>query len=499
MSFESPGRGSSPWAASIRPQDVQLEALKRSGVGSIPVALVPVSDGFIRLKNPRAVQAALRAATEKFEHITEVRPFGRGGVLCRSSDETCVADLLKCTIFASLQVSAFIPPHLACVKGIVRGVDVQMTPQEVLEQFSVAGVTSVYRCSRIVEKNRVPTESVIATFVGTTCPSEIKVWPLIYRVEPLSPRPLQCHSCWRFGHTFKACKSSPRCRACGESHSIELCTAQDAKCCLCGAAHPADYSNCPARAQEAQVVEVMCKRRCSRGDAVAIVKERTHGYAGVTAKHSTSLADPAIVSTIVVAVEKAVAKLQQPSLADPAFASVVAAAVEKGVSSVITQLTSSIVECVSRTVVTQLAPYLQPTPLLGPSSPEVIPQVSTAPERPLLSAANLVSDSVKISPTPTTLRESEHLTRAEDGSSSVRGPTADTEYLPPLSPSSDSDMELQAWPMECAHQSSKRSGSPSTEALKVQPKAKSKKGKSVSKTKDHILEAAVAAAGLSES
>lgn len=498
MSRDSPGGGNSPWAASIRPQDLPVETLKRSGVTCIPVALVPVSGGAIRLKNPRIVQAALRAATERFEQISEVRPFGKGGVLCKSSDETCVADLLKCTTFASHQVSAFVPPHLACVKGIIRGVDVQMTPHEILDEFAVAGVTSVYRCSRVVESNRVPTESVIATFVGSSCPTEIKVWPLVYRVERLSPRPLQCLSCWRFGHTAKACKSSIRCRSCGDSHSVDSCSSENVKCCLCGAGHPADYSNCPVRAQEAQVLDIIEKRRCSRKEAFSIIKERAHGYAGVAAKQTTSLTEPAVINAIVAAVDKAVSKVQQPSLADPAFASLIAAAVEKVVSSVVTQLTASITECVSRTVVAQMAPFLPLAPAKLNSHPNTIQQVPSVADSSLPPAECSSPSSANEVPVVTPPRdEPEQLPCSDAGSSSY--PKTGSECFPPASPTSDSDMECQSWPLGSISHSSKRSGSPGTGSLGTQPKPKNKKNKPRTVIKESILDAAVAAAGLSES
>ncbi|XP_077560849.1 uncharacterized protein LOC144175682 [Haemaphysalis longicornis] len=66
----------------LRLWDVPLEALKRSGVSSIPVAPGPVGGGAIRLKNPELTQAALRAPTERFGMTIEVPPFGRGGILC---------------------------------------------------------------------------------------------------------------------------------------------------------------------------------------------------------------------------------------------------------------------------------------------------------------------------------------------------------------------------------------------------------------------------------
>ncbi|XP_072143603.1 uncharacterized protein [Dermacentor andersoni] len=74
------------------------------GVSTIPVALVPTNGGSIRITNPQAVQKALKASSNHFQTITDVGTFGRGGIVCRSPDQTCVEDLLKCTSFASTLV-----------------------------------------------------------------------------------------------------------------------------------------------------------------------------------------------------------------------------------------------------------------------------------------------------------------------------------------------------------------------------------------------------------
>ncbi|KAH8018537.1 hypothetical protein HPB51_008738 [Rhipicephalus microplus] len=93
-----------------------------------------------------------------------------------------------------------------------------MTPSKVLEMFTEAGVIFICRCGNVIDKNEVPTELVIVTFTGSSRPTEIKAWLLIYRVESLSLRSLQCVKCWRYGHTMKG----RRCQMCGESHNSTL-------------------------------------------------------------------------------------------------------------------------------------------------------------------------------------------------------------------------------------------------------------------------------------
>lgn len=317
MSVSSPGQRPALWSASVPPQDLPLELFLRNGTRSVPVALVPTTGGFIRMKNPKTIQTELRAITPHSLLITEVRQFGRGGILCCSPDKACIQDLLKCTTFASHPVSSFIPPHLACCKGLVRGVDASLSPAEVLDIFSPAGVISVYRCTKQENQQKVPTETVIATFAGTDRPSEIKAWPLIYKVEALAPRPLQCAKCWRFGHSTKGCRSETRCRICGAiygaGHSTAECQSDNKTCCLCKANHAADDPNCPARSKELQVIEIIERRRCSRREAIAEIQSRSQGYAGIAARPPLSM-DASLSQSISAMVEKAVEKVLEKFL-----------------------------------------------------------------------------------------------------------------------------------------------------------------------------------------
>lgn len=65
------------------------------------------------------------------------------------------------------------------------------------------------------------------------------------------------------------------------------CPATELRCCPCQGAHPANYSNCPTRAQESSVLEIIEKRRCSRGEAIAAVKQRACGYASVASRQGS--------------------------------------------------------------------------------------------------------------------------------------------------------------------------------------------------------------------
>ncbi|KAH8021723.1 hypothetical protein HPB51_016387 [Rhipicephalus microplus] len=101
MSFPSPGQGHSPWLVLLPVKDWPLDTLLRSGDNYVPVALVPTNGGSIPMKNPKVIQMKLQKASSLFQKITEVRQFGRGGILCCSADQDCIRELLNCSELAA--------------------------------------------------------------------------------------------------------------------------------------------------------------------------------------------------------------------------------------------------------------------------------------------------------------------------------------------------------------------------------------------------------------
>ncbi|KAH7986467.1 hypothetical protein HPB51_026664 [Rhipicephalus microplus] len=57
-----------------------------SGTKGPGLQMVPTDSGSIPMKNPKAIQVELQKTTSHPQEITEVRQFGRGGILCCSAD-----------------------------------------------------------------------------------------------------------------------------------------------------------------------------------------------------------------------------------------------------------------------------------------------------------------------------------------------------------------------------------------------------------------------------
>lgn len=136
----------------------------------------------------------------------------------------CNADLLCSSEFASHPVKPFIPSHLACVKGVLRCVDLTLSIAEVLDIFSDGGNTAEYRCLRVVEVYRIPTKLSIVTFGEKTCIGEIMGLPLIYRVGEFKKFHMQSMYRWHCGHVVTSCKPVTRCQNCDGTNTIADCS-----------------------------------------------------------------------------------------------------------------------------------------------------------------------------------------------------------------------------------------------------------------------------------
>lgn len=295
------------WSATLQPSEIALEHFAANGVPAIPVAFLPPAEFAIRLKNPKLILDNLQQVTSHYRDVTEVKQFGKNGIVCRSRNLSCVSDLLGCTSFAGIPVRPFIPQHLACVKGVIRGLDSSMDATEVLDQLSDLGVVEVYRCSVVKDGQRLATETCIATFAGTSCPSELKIWPLIFRVDRYIRKPQQCQQCLRYGHSQRVCKSDIRCKRCAQAHSILECSASEPHCALCENAHSADSETCPARIREIEIIQVMENTRCSHGEAWEVVKQKSRSFSATLLQPSPAT-DASLRKLIDASVEKSISR-----------------------------------------------------------------------------------------------------------------------------------------------------------------------------------------------
>lgn len=72
-------------------------------------------------------------------------------------------------------------------------------------------------------------------------------------------RLLQCHRCYKYGHTGTRCRAQIKCGKCSGSHDRALCTSSEKKCAVCGQDHYSWSDLCTARAAAKAKLEEMPK------------------------------------------------------------------------------------------------------------------------------------------------------------------------------------------------------------------------------------------------
>ncbi|MPC96563.1 hypothetical protein E2C01_091827 [Portunus trituberculatus] len=87
---------------------------------------------------------------------------------------------------------------------------------------------------------------VFLTFFGFTFPDRVNIGPINLRVRRFISHPLQCLSCYSYGHGKSSCKEASQCGNCSalDSHPEEHCNAA-AYCFHCRDAHQVRSRQCP--------------------------------------------------------------------------------------------------------------------------------------------------------------------------------------------------------------------------------------------------------------
>ena len=81
-------------------------------------------------------------------------------------------------------------------------------------------------------------------FEGQSLPQKIKIQGQNREVRPYIPKPLQCKSCSKFGHSESKCQSTPVCAFCSSLTHTTTWNCGTPKCANCGLEHHARSKEC---------------------------------------------------------------------------------------------------------------------------------------------------------------------------------------------------------------------------------------------------------------
>ena len=133
---------------------------------------------------------------------------------------------------------AYIPANRITREGVVRGLDMSTTKEEILNNCE-SGDIEIKDAYQLLRKNDkgewVPSSCWRLVFTGQTLPKRVFIMRLARNVSPYVRPVIKCYKCFKFGHPAKECAETktvcPRCG--GKEHAETECPKPENYCLHC--------------------------------------------------------------------------------------------------------------------------------------------------------------------------------------------------------------------------------------------------------------------------
>ena len=227
-------------------------------------------DETLKMLSPFAIQKGLQGLAGEPKTVKKLR---NGSLLVECSTESHSKNLLKSKSLCGISITVNPHTYLNSSKGVIRSRDLEgVSEEEICENLSSQGVTSVKRIKVRRNNELVPTNTFILTFDVPTLPNSVKAGYLHIPVVPYIPNPLRCFKCNKFGHGQNTCRNILTCARCGQlDHESKACQ-NDMACTNCGGKDFAYSRECPKWKLEKMVQQVKVERNLSFTEARKVVE-----------------------------------------------------------------------------------------------------------------------------------------------------------------------------------------------------------------------------------
>jgi hypothetical protein len=252
-------------------QNLPLESTQNEGD---PVTVI-IRATEVNLANANPIIIAKHLNETAKGYIKKIRKVREGGlaITCKSAGQA--KKLKAINHLGKWAVTTEFPRSELECKGVISGVPLVVTEEEVVEVGKDIGILSAKRLTRKKDGKMEKTLSVCLTFSGSVMPREVCLGYEVFPVRVFVPSVLRCYKCQRFGHIASVCKGGERCVRCGEEHAFEKCSKKDNPRCLrCGGAHSAAYAGCEKMKQQKQIQYEKVTKNISYAEAAKVVQQK---------------------------------------------------------------------------------------------------------------------------------------------------------------------------------------------------------------------------------
>ena len=102
--------------------------------------------------------------------------------------------------------------------GVIGPMDTEESLTD-LEAYLIDAQCPLHSLKRLYKrsgKELLPTMYIKVCFTESARPADIKIGPIIFKVNDYRPNPVQCYKCQLFGHTAANCKGKDKCLYCSK-------------------------------------------------------------------------------------------------------------------------------------------------------------------------------------------------------------------------------------------------------------------------------------------
>jgi hypothetical protein len=182
----------------------------------------------------------------------------------------------NCDFVVKNHFHAYIPSYRVSIQGVIRGVPLDVSMEEICEFSEVpedfGKIIKARRLNRKISSSEGttwnPSLTVVITIQGQILPERIYLFHNAFRVEKYVVPTVMCYNCSRYGHTKTQCRSPARCYRCSEPHFGAECNSLILLCVNCNGRHAASDLSCPELKRQREIKMTMADKNVSYREAL---------------------------------------------------------------------------------------------------------------------------------------------------------------------------------------------------------------------------------------
>lgn len=210
---------------------------------------------------PKQMALARLLKNEGIKNICKIKYKSAYRLFILFSEKQQAQKLIDSQKLAELDIRAQFTDHSSLSYGIIRGVDLDMSEKEILENLNApCDIISAKRMKRLNFENKwIDSETIRLCFKSGSIPRVIEAYGINFVVEKFVFPVTQCSACWKFGHIRKFCSlNKVFCPKCGGEHNN--CETEEFRCINCKGPHMALNKTCPFFIKEKEIRRIMSEK-----------------------------------------------------------------------------------------------------------------------------------------------------------------------------------------------------------------------------------------------